>query len=606
MTAAAAASALAPKLVPPTTLLGGFLGTGKTTALSNLLKNRDGLKIAVLVNDVASVNVDAQILRRSTVDESGVEMVELENGCVCCGPGAGGLAPAMQELMTRVDESTGDAAFDHVVVELSGVADPTNVQRNLNGDGVAVDRKVALVDANAFPALYNSVAEMGDRIDLAGVDPMMIDPCEIDRRVVELLLVQIETADVILVNKVDLATDDELKTTLSACKALNERATIHSTTFGDAQLNQVLPIATAAAAVAEEGSCTEPACADPSCADPSCSSHDKEPEPAGSCTEPACADPSCADPDCSSHDKEPELEGSCTEPACADPSCADPACSSNEKEEPPAPKAPNTVESLGFETFIYRARRPFVQQRLVELVKTWPLPAKEILTLGDMASPGGETLDKMRELGKEGPAYAETFSNVLRSKGTCWLDQQHRVMAAWSHAGRHFRLTPEGSWWATLPDPIVRACLSANGEDTAADTQAYRAERANFVGEWGDRRQELVFIGVGLDEGKIQSALDNCLASDDEMMEYAAIWQVDEERLKATNGEAEPFRFDVGQRVECCMDEDDWEVGTILKKHYREPKWPTDRWMPYQVKLDEGSTIWAPADVEECIRVARE
>ena len=550
MTAAAAASALAPKLVPPTTLLGGFLGTGKTTALSNLLKNRDGLKIAVLVNDVASVNVDAQILRRSTVDESGVEMVELENGCVCCGPGAGGLAPAMQELMTRVDESTGDAAFDHVVVELSGVADPTNVQRNLNGDGVAVDRKVALVDANAFPALYNSVAEMGDRIDLAGVDPMMIDPCEIDRRVVELLLVQIETADVILVNKVDLATDDELKTTLSACKALNERATIHSTTFGDAQLNQVLPIATAAAAVAEEGSCTEP--------------------------------------------------------ACADPSCADPACSSHEKEEPPAPKAPNTVESLGFETFIYRARRPFVQQRLVELVKTWPLPAKEILTLGDMASPGGETLDKMRELGKEGPAYAETFSNVLRSKGTCWLDQQHRVMAAWSHAGRHFRLTPEGSWWATLPDPIVRACLSANGEDTAADTQAYRAERANFVGEWGDRRQELVFIGVGLDEGKIQSALDNCLASDDEMMEYAAIWQVDEERLKATNGEAEPFRFDVGQRVECCMDEDDWEVGTILKKHYREPKWPTDRWMPYQVKLDEGSTIWAPADVEECIRVARE
>ena len=550
MTAAAAASALAPKLVPPTTLLGGFLGTGKTTALSNLLKNRDGLKIAVLVNDVASVNVDAQILRRSTVDESGVEMVELENGCVCCGPGAGGLAPAMQELMTRVDESTGDAAFDHVVVELSGVADPTNVQRNLNGDGVAVDRKVALVDANAFPALYNSVAEMGDRIDLAGVDPMMIDPCEIDRRVVELLLVQIETADVILVNKVDLATDDELKTTLSACKALNERATIHSTTFGDAQLNQVLPIATAAAAVAEEGSCTEP--------------------------------------------------------ACADPSCADPACSSHEKEEAPAPKAPNTVESLGFETFIYRARRPFVQQRLVELVKTWPLPAKEILTLGDMASPGGETLDKMRELGKEGPAYAETFSNVLRSKGTCWLDQQHRVMAAWSHAGRHFRLTPEGSWWATLPDPIVRACLSANGEDTAADTQAYRAERANFVGEWGDRRQELVFIGVGLDEGKIQSALDNCLASDDEMMEYAAIWQVDEERLKATNGEAEPFRFDVGQRVECCMDEDDWEVGTILKKHYREPKWPTDRWMPYQVKLDEGSTIWAPADVEECIRVARE
>ena len=91
-------SVAATTLVPPTTLLGGFLGAGKTTALANLLRNRDGLRIAVLVNDVASVNVDAQVLRRSTVDETGVEMVELENGCVCCGPGAGGLAPAVAEL----------------------------------------------------------------------------------------------------------------------------------------------------------------------------------------------------------------------------------------------------------------------------------------------------------------------------------------------------------------------------------------------------------------------------------------------------------------------------------------------------------------------------
>ena len=69
---------------PPTTMLGGFLGAGKTTALSNMLKNREGLKVAVLVNDVASVNIDAQILRRSSVDEQGVEMIELENGCGRC------------------------------------------------------------------------------------------------------------------------------------------------------------------------------------------------------------------------------------------------------------------------------------------------------------------------------------------------------------------------------------------------------------------------------------------------------------------------------------------------------------------------------------------
>ena len=197
----AEASAIAPSTAP-TTLLGGFLGAGKTTSLTHMLQNRDGLRIAVLVNDVASVNVDAMSLRRTSIEvnDGDVEMVELENGCVCCGPGAGQLAPAVASLASKVN-AAGELAFDHVVVELSGVADPTNVQRNLNGGGVLVDRKVALVDANAFPAMYNSIDEMGDRDDLAGANAMEADPCAVDRRVVELLLVQIETADVILVNK---------------------------------------------------------------------------------------------------------------------------------------------------------------------------------------------------------------------------------------------------------------------------------------------------------------------------------------------------------------------------------------------------------------------
>ena len=95
--AVAARATVAP---PPTTLLGGFLGAGKTTALTHLLSNRRGLKIAVLVNDVASVNVDAMALRRTSVEvnDGDVEMVELENGCVCCGPGADNLAPAVASL----------------------------------------------------------------------------------------------------------------------------------------------------------------------------------------------------------------------------------------------------------------------------------------------------------------------------------------------------------------------------------------------------------------------------------------------------------------------------------------------------------------------------
>ena len=560
---------------PPTTLLGGFLGAGKTTALTSMLKNRDGLKIAVLVNDV---NVDAQVLRRSTIDDKGVEMVELVNGCVCCGPGAGGLAPAVHDLATRVDAATGAPAFDHVVVELSGVADPTNVQRNLNG---AVDRKVALVDANAFPMLYNSVAEMGDRVDLAGADQLDIDPCSVDRRVVELLLTQIETADVILVNKADLASEEELRTTLAACKALNEEAKICTTTFGNAALAELLPLEEPAADDEAQGSC----CGDPSC--PSNSqqaSNDHSHEHSHSHSHSSgCGDPTCTDPT-HNHDENSHA-----------------AVHNHEHSHAAASLEPNSVASIGFTTYVYRARRPFIQERLVRLVQQWPLPSKEMLTTETLARPGGETLVQMQAAGK-GNEGSETFARVLRSKGTCWLDQQHRVMASWSHAGRHFRLTPEGTWWATLPDKIVRACLSDDGADTEADTAAYRTEKAHFEGEYGDRRQEIVFIGVGIDEEVIAKALDSCLATDEEMRMYKALWSVDEERIKDSNGEVEPFRFDVGTRVECAMGFDEWLPGKVVQQFYRRPQWPQDRWAPYKIELDNGETISSPADSEACIR----
>lgn len=504
------------------------MGAGKTTSLTNLLKNRDGLRIAVLVNDVASVNVDAQTLRRTQTD-SGVEMVELKNGCVCCGPGADGLAPAVRMLANRVDGSTGRRAFDHVVIELSGVADPTVVQRNLDLSGVSIERKVALVDAMAFPALYNSVSDMGKRVDLAGADQLALDQCSVERRVVELLLVQIESADVILVNKCDLASSEEQATTVQVCRALNANAQIRSTSFGEAAVEEILPLRA-------EDIGTSVVC-----------------RPTGSSA------------------------------------------------------AVNSVDAIGFATFVYRARRPFVQQRLFDLIQKWPLPSKELLTLAALASPGSETLVAMEAAGKPRPDGA-TFANVLRSKGTCWLDQQHFERAAWSHAGRHFRLTPGGSWWTALPDPIVRAYLSDEGDDTSAETDAYRAECAQFQGPWGDRRQELVFIGVGLDEPKIVAALDACLATDAEMDAYRTSWQPEEERLRASNGELEPFRFDAGDRVECFMGENRWAAGSIVRKFYREPLWPADRWMPYQVRLDaglgeaEGKLIWAPEDSDECIR----
>ena len=145
-------------LEPPITLIGGFLGSGKTTAVQAMLENRRGLRIAVLVNDLASINVDAATIRRSTTDEEGVETIELDNGCVCCGAGARGLAPTVRGL--------GDRSFDHVVVELSGVADPENVVASFRSEGLAVARIVTLVDADAFPQNFATLECIAERTEL--------------------------------------------------------------------------------------------------------------------------------------------------------------------------------------------------------------------------------------------------------------------------------------------------------------------------------------------------------------------------------------------------------------------------------------------------------
>ena len=230
-------------VTPPMTLLSGFLGAGKTTTLTHLLTNRDDLKIAVLVNDVASVNVDAMSLRK-TVIEAGpsVDMVQLENGCVCCSA-AGDLVLGVATLL---DKNYGEP-FDHVVIELSGVADPANVQRTLELGGIAVDRKVALVDAHAFPEIINSIQSSGERDDLTGHlhgaddEHSHVAECDVEKPVVELLLQQIEFSDVVLVNKCDLASADERGATLEACRALNKDASILSTTFGAASVVEILP-----------------------------------------------------------------------------------------------------------------------------------------------------------------------------------------------------------------------------------------------------------------------------------------------------------------------------------------------------------------------------
>ncbi len=595
--------------LPPLTLLGGFLGAGKTTTLRHLLTNREGLRVAVLVNDAAAVNVDAEVIRRTTIDAGeGVEMVQLENGCVCC-TSAGELAPTLVKLLQRGEG--GAPSFDHVVVELSGMGDPATVEEVLGTNGFQVDRKVALVDSSSFPMLYHSTDKAHERQDLTGHDDPSSEghTCHLDTSVVGLLVSQIESADVILTNKCDVASAKEVQTTVNACRLLNASASILPTTFGNAQLWDVLPATRMADG--EGGGMGDTQVHELLLNGINCGGCGNAVKTAlmeiSGVTEVTAESKS----DTGKHPNKVTVTGSCGEAAlleaiskldrgrgkftvaAADNSSARGDGSYKEQScslDTPRTKVPLSADQLGFKTHVYRARRPFSVRRLYDAFDRWPLPIKQL----DLSQTGDEKKSDADRAPAVGPVGA--FTGIFRSKGMVWLNVSHRFAGNWSHAGRQLRFTNEGfAWWTTLPEEIMRACLPKE--------EQHAAEMAHFQGSDGDRRQEIVFIGTNMDVEAIHAELDACLLSDEEMIEYRDHWAEEEESIQ--KGKSAP-RFKIGAKVECAMDEDGKRArGTVIDHFYREPGWPPAHWAPYQVQLESGDLIFVPVDDDQCVRAAR-
>jgi G3E family GTPase len=219
----------------PVTVLSGFLGAGKTTLLNHILNNREGRRVAVIVNDMSEVNVDAALIRNGDAALSRTEekLVELTNGCICC--------TLREDLLVEVARLAREGRFDYLVIESTGISEPLPVAETFtfeDENGVSLSRyarldtMVTVVDARSFLDDYASEDLLAERGESLG---------EGDERTVATLLVdQIEFCDVIVINKADLVSPAELARLASILHTLNPRAKLEVASYGRVDLAAVL------------------------------------------------------------------------------------------------------------------------------------------------------------------------------------------------------------------------------------------------------------------------------------------------------------------------------------------------------------------------------
>ncbi len=366
------------------TVLSGFLGAGKTTLLNRVLNNREGRRVAVIVNDMSEVNIDADLVRADTeLSRTDETLVEMSNGCICC--------TLRDDLLDEVRRLAAERRFDYLLIESTGISEHLPVAatcdfRDEFGDSLSdvarLDTMVTVVDAVNLLNDFSSHDFLRDRGEVMGKED--------ERTLVHLLTDQIEFADVVILNKVDDAGPEKVDAARKIIRSLN----------ADAEIIETNQSAVAAEKILDTGLFD---------------------------FEQAHEHPMWAK----------ELYGF-------------------------ADHVPET-EEYGVTSYVYRARLPFVPERILEVLN------------GDL--PG-----------------------VIRAKGHFWISTRPDWVAEFSLAGALSSVQPLGTWWASVPE---------ERRPTHDSARAYM--EAHWQEPWGDRRQEIVFIGAGIDWPTLKARLDKCL-----------------------------------------------------------------------------------------------
>ncbi|MFV8364054.1 GTP-binding protein [Flavobacterium sp. ZT3P35] len=379
----------------PVTVLSGFLGAGKTTLLNHILHNKEGLKVAVIVNDMSEVNIDANLIKaENTLSRTEERLVEMSNGCICC--------TLREDLMIEVEKLAKENRFDYLLIESSGISEPipvaqtfsfVNEEENINLSQFSfIDTMVTVVDAFNFFKDFGSAQTLQER-----------KASDIDndtRTIVNLLVDQVEFANVIILNKTDLVTQKELEILKASIQKLNPVAAIITSVRGKVPTSAILNTGLFNYEEAE-----------------------------------------------SSAGWIQELEGIHT---------------------------PET-EEYGISSFVFRDERPIHPQRF------W-----HYLTV-------------------------DFPQNVLRSKGLCWIASRPEQAINWSQAGGSMKAEGAGVWWASMP--LGERMTFSN----FVEYQDIIEER--WTANFGDRLNEIVFIGIDINEIEIRKQLEKCLCNANEIID---------------------------------------------------------------------------------------